>query len=606
MKLILSAMTALLTIVAVGCNDGSSSKITGDDNASVSSSLPSVSSSLASDMSSSLAASESSSSEGTGASEPCVSESETVDYCAEYIDRLYQERDGVSPFNIGSSQLHRVNDEAVVTAMCYTKHDGKHNPCYVCHQDTVDYDRANKMDDGFLQNEYGFSDFAFTNRWTNLFQDRSEKTAKISDAAIDAYVNTENYTHLAPLLKANDFVGYVPDLKDYERGAAAFDADGFAKDGSGWVAFNYKPLPSTFWPVNGSTDDVLIRLYKTLRQDTNGNYSKPVYQFNLAIVEMAVKDMLSISVPDLDENAVGVDLNGDNVLGIVNSINRPSHYVGAAASIPIDTYLYPKYTEFLHSVRYIGVDNEGNIYNAPRMKELRYMIKERSYHDDTLPFDKDALAKLYDDEHQEKLEGNNLPAFPGIGEKGLDNKMGWWIQGFIEDAQGDLRPQNYEETFFCMGCHTNLGSTFDQAFAFARKVDGAEGWGYIDLKKMVDVPNRGESDGEILTYFKRVGGASEFRAHNSVVDRYFDNGEVNETKVKAAATVYDLITPTREEALAMSKAYKVLVESQDFIHGREGNGQPVQNVYSEVTDETPRLPQELKFRWDMRLDWSKQ
>lgn len=549
-----------------------------------------------------------SSSSSSDASEQSSSSSSAplVDYSVEYVERMYYTRTTPSYFDIGSSQTSRYNLEALVTAMCYTRHDEQYNPCYVCHQDIKNDDRANKMDDGFLQNEYAFSEFGGTNMWVNLFLDRSDDVAQISDAAIDAYVNTENYTELGPLLTSHNFTGYVPDLENYHLGADAFEADGFAKDGSGWIAFNYKPLPSTFWPVNGSTDDVLIRLYKDFRNDANGTYSKTIYQFNLAIVESAIKGLDTITVPDLDEKVPGVDLNGDGSLGIVSEIMRPGHYVGAASDVPVETFLYPRYTEFLHSVRYVGSDENGSIYNAPRMKELRYMIKERSYYGETSPFDKAALAKLYDDEYQEKIEENNAPSFQSLGERGVNNKFGWWLQGFIEDAEGELRPQNYEETLFCMGCHTTIGSTFDDVFSFARKIDGAEGWGYIDLKSMVDAPNVGENDGEILTYMKRVGGASEFRAANSVQERYFDNGEVNETKVLGAANVYDLITPTREEALYMSKSYKVLVESQDFIRGREGNGKPVENVYRAIDDNTPTLPSDKQYEWDMRLDWSQQ
>lgn len=607
-----SITLATLLLLMAGCNsDSDSTSAASSSDASTpvsSSSLPSSSSSsFASSMSSSaiLPPAPTSSTGASSSSSVCVSESQNVNYCAEYADRLYQNRTTPTAFELGDSQTLE-NPEALITAMCYTKHDGRHNPCYVCHQNEVHDGRANRMHDGVLQNEYAFSEFGWTNRWSNLFIDRSLKIAQISDTAIEQYVNTENYTALAPMLKSKDFVGYVPDLQNYHLGAAAFDADGFAKDGSNWVAFNYKPLPSTFWPVNGSTDDVLIRLAKEFRINARGEYSKTVYQFNLAIVEAALKNLETITVPDLDENAIGADLNSDGKLGVVAQIKRPAHYVGGAAHIPVETFLYPKYTEFLHSVRYVGSDQNGNIYNAPRMKELRYMIKERSYHEDVHPYDKATLAKIYDDEAQKKGEGNNLPDFTSMEEKGVDNKMGWWLQAFIEDADGVLRPQNYEETFFCMGCHTNLGSTLDQTFAFARKVDGAKGWGYIDLKKIIDVPNQNETQGEYLTYMQRVGGASEFRAHNSIVDRYFDNGEVNTTKVQAASSIYDLITPTREEALRMSKSYKVLVESQDYIHGREGNGEPVQNVYAEIDDNTPTLPEDKQYVWDMRLDWSKQ
>jgi len=531
---------------------------------------------------------------------------EDVNYSKSYVERLDQRRIYPSQFDIGNSQLPKVNKEALVPSMCYTKHSAKYNPCYVCHQDAVKGEgRANRMDDGFLQKKYIFSDYAMKNNWSNLFLDRSAELSQISDEEIGSYVTQDNYTALAPMLKSKGFIGYVPDIENFHLGPDAFGSDGFAKDGSNWVAFNYKPLPSTFWPVNGSTDDVLIRLDKAFRESAEGKYSKTVYQFNLAIVEAALKGLSTISVNDLDESQAGVDLNGDGALGKVSSIIRPEFYVGKASYIPVETYLYPLHTEFLHSVRYVGSDEAGNIYNAPRMKELRYMVKTKSYADKSVPYTKAVLAGMYDDEWQEKWEGNNTPSFGGLEEKGIDNKMGWRLQGFIEDADGKLRPQSYEETVYCMGCHTNLGSTFDQVFSFARKVDGKEGWGYIDLKSMLDVPNQGEEEGEILTYLKRVGGGSEFRVKNDIHTRFYDNGELNVSKVKSTASIYELITPSRQNALIMNKAYRLLVQSQDFLHGREGNANPVSNVHREIDQSTPVLPVEKVYKWDMRLDWSK-
>jgi hypothetical protein len=520
----------------------------------------------------------------------------------EYSERMYRHKT-TSNFNIGSSQS-MVNYEATITSMCYTKHEQIHNPCYVCHQNEKYDGRANRMGDGDLQNEYAFSDLGMTNQWTNLFVDRREKIANISDAEIDTYVNQENYSQLKTLLEENDFAGYIPDLKDYHLAAEAFYADGVAKDGSGWVAFNYKPLPSTFWPVNGSTDDVLIRLAKKFRQAQDGNLSTTVYKFNLAIVEAAIKNLQSISVDNLDENTIQQDLNRDGVLSKVNLIYRPSHYVGMASEIPVEPFLYPQYTEFLHSVRYIGAKANGEIYNAPRMKELRYMIKAQSYEDASRSMTKENLAILYELENLEKSQGW-LPSYTSLGEKGINNKYGWWIQGFIEDASGALRPQSFEETFFCMGCHTTLGTTIDQVFSFARKVDGASGWGYIDLRKMLDAPNVGENEGEILTYFKRVGGGNEFRITNDVNEKFFIEGTLDEEKVKSASSIYELITPTRESALTMNKSYKVLVEEQDFIHGRDGNAAPVENVYRKIEPTTPSLQQNYQYEWDIRLDWSK-
>ncbi len=86
---------------------------------------------------------------------------------------------------------------------------------------------------------------------------------------------------------------------------------------------------------------------------------------------------------------------------------------------------------------------------------------------------------------------------------------------------------------FCMGCHGSIGATIDKTFSFPRKVDGAAGWGYIDLKGMQDAPNMGETKGEIATYFERVGGGGEFRSNQEMWERWFnEDGTVD---------IYDLV-----------------------------------------------------------------
>lgn len=246
-------------------------------------------------------------------------------------------------------------------------------------------------------------------------------------------------------------------------------------------------MPSTFWPSNGSTDDVLIRLPAAFRNDSDGHFSRPIYQANLAIVEAAIKDLASITVPELDENVLDVDINADGLWTMVSSIPRPTHYLGAASATVVSPFLYPEGTEFLHSVRYVGVSGDGAIYNVPRMKELRYMRKIRFY-------SAEGLASRYETAQQDRIDGL-LPHYVSAGDWGLDSGFGWQVSGFIEDKNGELRPQTREENLFCMGCHSTLGATIDQTFAFPRKLTGAAGWGYLDLKGMLDVPVVGGSEG---------------------------------------------------------------------------------------------------------------
>ncbi len=519
-------------------------------------------------------------------------------YGHEDVLAMLRESDAVLPPHPPVHPLHTVyNREAVVPPMCYTRTEGKHNPCYVCHQDAIQ-GRPNRMNDGELQRAYSFSELGMRNHWNNLFRDRSQRVAAISDDEILTWIAQDNYSELAPRLRDAGFRGYVPDLSDLQLAAAAFDEEGFARDGSHWVAFNYKPLPSTFWPTNGATDDVMIRLPEMFRTTAEGVYARDVYKANLALVEANVKGLSSITVARIDEKVIGVDLDGDGKLGKIQRITELGAYVGAAKGFVKLPYLYPQHTEFLHSVRYVGVDESANVFVPWRMKELRYMRKRFAT----------SVPQLYEAYEQERIakDAGELPGYVDRGPYGLDNEMGWVIAGFIENRQGKLRVNTYEENLFCMGCHTSLGATIDSTFSFARKVDGAAGWGYVNLRGMPDAPNRGETQGEIATYLERAGGGSELRSNPEMEARWFKNGVADAAKIARAKDVYELITPSRERALEMNKAYRVIVDEQSFVYGRDPSVTPPSNVYDEVDNEkSPTLPETLTYTWDIRLDWSR-
>jgi hypothetical protein len=513
--------------------------------------------------------------------------------------KLLQDSKEVIPPKLALHPVAAVyNREAIIPPQCYTRTEGKHNPCYVCHQEAKE-GRENVMNDGDLQEDYSFSDLGMTNHWQNLFQDRSQRVRQISDKEILDWVNQDNYSQLATDLKKSTYKGWIPDLKNLSQGAAAFDKEGFAKDGSHWVAFIYKPFPSTFWPTNGSTDDVMIKLPEAFRSDKSGNYSKDIYKANLAIVEAKLKGLNAISSLPFDERAVGIDLDNNGKLTITTQINKTGRYVGAAEGYFIDNYLYPEGTEFLHTVRYLGINEQGETTIPQRMKEVRYMKKWKAY-------PKVSLARYYQEEGYEKDAGN-LPGYTNLGDHGLDNGMGWSIQGFIENSQGNLRANNFEENLFCMGCHSSVGATIDKTFSFARKVDGKKGWGYINLKGMPDAPNKGESKGEIATYFERAGGGDEFRSNMEMRKRWFNaDGSVNYSAIKGK-DVYQLITPSKERALKLNKAYKAIVEQQTFLFGHDATVTAPENVYQSIDNKTtPTLEKEAIYDWDIRLDWQHQ
>jgi len=523
-------------------------------------------------------------------------QSEPLSAHDQLIQTLRSHTDVLPPTPAGHPVATMYNREAIIPPQCYTRSEGLHNPCYVCHQNARP-GRENTMNDGPLQREYSFSEVGLTNHWKNLFEDRTEAVAAISDAQILDWIDDDNYSALAGRLQAAGFKGWIPDLVNLQEADLAFDKQGFARDGSHWVAFNYKPLPSTFWPTNGSTDDVMIRLPLAYRQNRDGALSRDVYVANLSIAEALIKGLQTIETPDIDEHKAGEDIDGDGRLGIVQRLNAFDRWAGAARGFHMAPSFYPEGTEFLHTVRYVGVDEQGAITPSRRMKEVRYMRKAFTM---TL----DAAREAYLQEGYHKDEGL-LPLYTNRNDQGLDNGMGWLVQGFIEGVDGRLRVATFEENVFCMGCHSSIGSTIDKTFSFPRKVDGRAGWGYINLRGMKDAPNHGEKEGEILTYFQRAGGGDEFRSNAELRERWFhrQGTAVDVDKVRAAEDVYALVTPSRDRALRLNKAYRTIVAEQDFIHGRDATVTPPVNVHEHVGDDAPTLPSSLNHLWSITLDW---
>ena len=77
-------------------------------------------------------------------------------------------------------------------------------------------------------------------------------------------------------------------------------------------------------------------------------------------------------------------------------------------------------------------------------------------------------------------------------------------------------------------------------------------------------------------------------------------------KLNTAADVYELITPSRQRALQLNKAYRAIVAEQDFVFGRDATIRPPANVYQHIDNATaPTLPAQLFYNWDIRLDWQR-
>jgi hypothetical protein len=518
------------------------------------------------------------------------------------------------PSNLALKQIYTVNQSAFIPPQCYTKtidDAGKaHNPCYTCH---VGSRAPNYINDADVQLTYAFVPRARSNAWKNLLVDWREKIRDVSDERILSYIRTSNYfdarneiilaRKLAQLPSEWDhgddrrWSGFVPDAR------FAFDGEGFDRlpEGgyTGWRAFAYYPVPGTFWPTNGSIGDVLIRLPDVFRQDESSRLDLQAYKLNLAVVEATVTRR-SIAVDPVDERAWGLDLDQNGRLGTASEVrfvgepaeNPPMSFVGrarleqSAGRLPLAVGLYPQGTEFLHTVRYLDPTDTG-IRLAARLKELRYAKKIEWW----------SYQRLHKRARVEAIGKEDSPTelrnFGGDIERGVNNGQGWTFQGFIEDARGDLRPQTFEETVYCTGCHGGLGVTDDAIFSFSRRLQrgafqqGYYHWSQRGLEGVRDRPVAGGS--EYVSYLEHNGAGDEFRQNSELIARFFDErGRLKaHMRARLQRDVSEVLMPSRERALALDKAYWLLVAQQNFRQGREIVLDGARNLHSSLSAEQP-------------------
>lgn len=505
------------------------------------------------------------------------------------------------------------NPVAYIPPQCYTRTapDGggpARNPCYLCHTRA---EPPNFVDDAAFQVVWSLPAAARDNPWTNLFSPPVTRAPPMTDDATLAYVRKGNYIGdagdivLATRLRDpppdwdldhdGRWGGYVPDVW-FRFDDAGFD---LRPDGSrdGWRAFAYAPFPGTFFPTNGSADDVLVRLDPVLREDAAGRPDDGVYAVNLAIVESLVK-RADVAIATTDERALGVDLDLDGRLGRATRVaydrgdgqgSTRMRYAGKARddrSFPISPGLFPLRTEFAHSVRYLDVAPDGGVAMAPRMKEFRYAKKVRWLGYVALKGRVAAEAV-----EQRDARDGTLPIYTEF-ERGIPNDQGWIYQGFIEDAGGALRPQTFEESLPCAGCHGGIGATTDGNFSFARKLASApsadgkstiDGWFHWSKRGLRGIPEPRLRDGsyEYTRYLTENGAGDELRENAEVLARFFDAGGAlrPDAVARLHADISSLLVPSASRALALDRAYRATVLEQSFTKGRDAILAPTTHVY---------------------------
>jgi Tol biopolymer transport system component len=495
------------------------------------------------------------------------------------------------------------NESAYLPAQCYIKtampNGVVYNSCYVCH---CRGKQPNVLDDSDLQSEAGFPAYASTNHFENSLTDRSDLIQSISDEEILQYIRTSNYfnpsgeiilagklTNVPPDWDYNgdgQWEGFVPDC--YFN----FDNEGFDRDKAGnitgWRAYSYYLLPATYFPSGGSSDDVMIRLPEIFRTNELGQEDLEIYTINLAIMESLIKRQNIKLSSAVNETRYQVDLDKDGQLGMADTVvfdwapleGRFMSYVGKAkvawqaGQTQLAAGLYPKDTEFLRTIRYQDIQ-DGDIVFSERMKEVRY-FRKKSYLN---------YAEIEDSILNEIKDRSDFPDRlrqpMGNPEVGIYNGMGWVMQGFIEDAKGDLRPQSFEETVACIGCHGGVGATTDSTYSFSRKLDhrapqaGWAHWSQRNYQKGMNEPKAEFKNAglqyEYTFYLMYAGGGDDFRSNPEVKSRFFGvNGLLRDDMAEALHDdVSLLLYPSPERAMQLNKTYKTIVGEQSFVLGRD-------------------------------------
>ncbi len=455
------------------------------------------------------------------------------------------------------SPLLFTNPYPHIPAQCYIETSrGAQNACQFCHTNGVyDIRLGNNLPQaggeerlGNLQLDYSFAPhnqlapLATVNRWENTLT--PEKLAEavnllgITPAHWDmkTYIREDNWSAAIAQRPGNPkhwdgqadtpfrlFPALAPaDLPAQADGfvRSLDESRGFFHDGQGWVtgwrAVNFMPY-GIFIPMAGSVSGIYIRLPAIFMQDEDGEFSLETYTRNLDLVERAIQDRLR---PE----------DGD-------------HYLGWAKNVPIYRGEYPVGTEFAHPLHYVDVRADGSDATispfpgtrARRVKEVRYMYKwQEFHHEDFRPGEKEEGLPVY---------GNNSQGW-------VDNGVGWYLAGYIENKEGALRPQTVEELTQCIGCHSGVvksevgpsftsgtGNTVDSTWALPRKFEGDAGWGemnYLGYKahagaaadatpgyaRLGDPINRYENKGELRHFLDHVVGASLYGDMPQAIERF--------------------------------------------------------------------------------------
>jgi hypothetical protein len=458
---------------------------------------------------------------------------------AEYIS-FDNFKNGIEPSDFqkhsGAPYKASYNEEPTIPAQCWIETSyGTQNACKYCHTNYLtEIKHGNNWPIAEDQILFSFPSPDLNKvLWTNIIKPEEiikrleEENISIpqpGDPAILTYIRANNWIatyniargngddswnnisnadsefQLFPALNPNDLFPYYEENPTDNGTHGYVDQEGFVKDKNdeytGWRAVNFFPY-ALFTPLTGSVSGIYIRLPREF-MTKESEVDIDIYKKNLELLVKNIKNMEFES----------------------------EYYYGAASGIKVLKGFYPGGTEFAHPLHYVDLNadnecgteldglnnNDSKDYEFPgtrskRVKEIRYMYK---WKDVTI---EDIAPKEEEEEEAGRIIGKEWKGW-------IDNNAGWVISAYIEDREGNLRPQTTEELCQCLGCHGEVGNTIDSVWSFQRKLPAELGWqemnyGYYkksraDKTKLQDYYNQNMEMGELEYFYYTVVGADLF------------------------------------------------------------------------------------------------
>jgi hypothetical protein len=480
------------------------------------------------------------------------------------------------------------NEDPAIPVQCWVETGyGTQNACKYCHTNYLaEIQHGNAMPLAEDQILYSFPSPNLNRvNWRNITHPEEilarleeEKIAipKAGDPENLSYVRTDNWReayHKARRNRDNSWNNLSNDSSDFQLFPALnpddlfpvgnedhtgggqhgfIDEEGFVwnKENqiTGWRAINFFPY-AIFTPLTGSVSGIYIRLPREF-MTKDEKIDLETYRSNLDLLEKNIKNLPYDS----------------------------SHYLGDARGVAVRKGFYPVGTEFAHPLHYVDLNADGehglrldglnrndeSDYEFPgtrskRVKEIRYMYKWKDI----------GLEDIGQGEEEEDgtfLIGNDTQGW-------IDNTKGWILAAYIENREGDLRPQTTEELVQCLGCHSSVGNTIDAVWSFERKFPGELGWREMDYGRyrkqnpektlLQDYFKKNVNMGELEYFFYTVVGSDLFGVMpKEIMSELIDYSRENDlpAQLELKHPLNDIFNDDQLKHLGKEKRRSILLE----------------------------------------------